>query len=318
MAKRRLSHRQKNRIRDNQQSASKSNTGLTGLVIAHHGKKVKLELESNEVVDSQFRANLGSIVCGDRVSVELTEGNEYRIHSLRPRNNLLQRLDGYGKPRALAANITQMVVCLAVSPPPNLILLDQYLLTAEQMQIPVVILLNKCDLEQAKEQFDTIRQIYQPLGYAIIETCAISGKGLQDLQYSLDHNTSVITGVSGVGKSSITQWLVPDVEIRVSEISEANEEGRHTTRTSRLYHLQNGGHLIDTPGIRSFNPAPVPDVAIANGFREISARAVDCQFHNCRHINEPRCAVIAAVQTGDVAESRYQNYLKLMEQEQAR
>ncbi len=313
MAKRRLSQRQKSRIRENQQAAQTTGDSLAALVIAHHGKQAKLELGDGSVVDSHIKTNLGSLVCGDRVSVELTSNDEYRIQSLVERDNLLERLDGFGQPRALAANITQLIVCLAASPPPNLLLLDQYLLTAEQLGLSAIILLNKSDLMQAAEQFDNIHTIYRPLNYPIIESCALSGSGLDELQNALQNNTSVISGVSGVGKSSITQKLVPDVDIRISEISAANEEGRHTTRTSHLYHLPGGGQLIDTPGIRSFNPAPVAGIPVANGFREIAEKAVLCQFHNCLHLVEPKCAIRSAVESGEISESRYQHYLKLME-----
>ena len=313
MPKRRLSQRQKSRIRQNQQTAQTTGDGLPALVIAHHGKQIKLQLDDGSVVDSHIKTNLGSLVCGDKVSAELTSNDEYRIQSLLNRDNLLERLDGFGKARALAANITQLVICLAASPPPNLLLLDQYLLTAEQLGVSAIILLNKSDLQQAAQQFSVIHEIYPPLGYPIIETCALSGIGMDHLQAALQHNTSVISGVSGVGKSSITQQLVPDVDIRISEISAANEEGKHTTRTSHLYHLPAGGHLIDTPGIRSFNPAPVEGIPLADGFREIAKQAVHCQFHNCQHLVEPNCAVRSAVKSGDISRSRYQHYEKLME-----
>lgn len=313
MAKRRLSQRQKSRIRENQQAAQTTGEGLAALVIAHHGKQVKLELDDGSAVDSHIKTNLGSLVCGDRVSVELTNSDEYRIQSLLQRDNLLERLDGFGQSRALAANISQLIICLAASPPPNLLLLDQYLLTAEQLGVSAIILLNKADLEQAGEQFRDIHEIYQSLDYRIIETCALSGSGMAELKTVLQDNTTVISGVSGVGKSSITQQLIPDADIRISEISEANEEGRHTTRTSHLYHLPDGGQLIDTPGIRSFNPAPVEGVPLANGFREIAEAAINCQFHNCQHSVEPKCAVKASVESGDISASRYQHYLKLME-----
>ncbi len=313
MSKRRLSQRQQSRIRQNQQTAQTTDDSLTALVIAHHGKQVKLELADGSVVDSHIKTNLGNLVCGDQVSAELTSNDEYRIQSLLDRDNLLERLDGFGQARALAANITQLVICLAASPPPNLLLLDQYLLTAEQLGVSAIILLNKSDLAQATQQFNVIHEIYQPLGYPIIETCALSGIGMDHLQAALQHNTSVISGVSGVGKSSITQQLVPDIDIRISEISAANEEGKHTTRTSHLYHLPDGGHLIDTPGIRSFNPAPVKGIPLADGFREIAEQAVHCQFHNCQHLVEPKCAVRSAVESGDISKSRYQHYQKLME-----
>jgi len=122
----------------------------------------------------------------------------------------------------------------------------------------------------------------------------------------------VLSGVSGVGKSSITQAMLPDEEIKIANISEANEEGRHTTRTSRLYHLANNGQLIDTPGIRGFNPLLAKNRPIAEGFREIHGISADCRFNNCLHLNEPNCAVRSAVRRDEIAESRYQNYLKML------
>ncbi|NNE64385.1 MAG: ribosome small subunit-dependent GTPase A, partial [Gammaproteobacteria bacterium] len=121
----------------------------------------------------------------------------------------------------------------------------------------------------------------------------------------------VLSGVSGVGKSSITAALLPQEDIKIAEISEANEEGRHTTRTSRLYHLPQNGQLIDTPGVRGFNPLLDSNQQLSAGFREISQKAENCRFANCRHLNEPQCAVIEAVENGEIAESRYQNFLRL-------
>jgi ribosome biogenesis GTPase len=130
----------------------------------------------------------------------------------------------------------------------------------------------------------------------------------------LPGHISVLGGVSGVGKSSLTKWLLPDTEIKIAQISEANEEGRHTTRASRLYHLPMGGDLIDTPGVRGFNPFIDTERPLAQGFREIHENSERCRFHNCLHLNEPKCAVIEAVGEGRIAASRYQNYLKLLEQ----
>ena len=119
--------------------------------------------------------------------------------------------------------------------------------------------------------------------------------------------------VSGVGKSSITKALLPEIEVKISEISEANEEGRHTTRTSRLYHLPNNGNLIDTPGVRGFNPVLDDKIPVSAGFREINQMSDGCRFSNCRHINEPKCAVVEAVSRNDITDSRYQHYLRLVE-----
>jgi ribosome biogenesis GTPase len=138
---------------------------------------------------------------------------------------------------------------------------------------------------------------------------------MEQLRPVFDNHTSVLSGVSGVGKSSITQAMLPHENIKVAEISATSDEGRHTTRTSRLYHLAKHGHLIDTPGIRGFKPllAEGEGMPISSGFREISNFAGDCRFSNCRHVNEPGCAVLDAVAQHKIAESRYQNYLKMLD-----
>jgi len=170
------------------------------------------------------------------------------------RDNLLQRVDGFGQVRAVAANITQLLVCLAVTPEPNLFLLDQYLLSAEQQHIDAAILVNKIDLLGSQQDPFDIERIYRPLGYSVVGTSVKSGQGMERFRQMLSNQLSVLSGVSGVGKSSLTHWLLPDETIKIASISEANEEGRHTTRTSRLYHLSGGGELIDTPGVRGFSP----------------------------------------------------------------
>ena len=145
-----------------------------------------------------------------------------------------------------------------------------------------------------------------------VDTSVISGAGMEEFSALLAGQVSVLSGVSGVGKSSLTSWLLPREEIKIASISEANEEGRHTTRASRLYHLPGGGDLIDTPGVRGFSPFIDDSRPLALGFREIREIGSGCRFHNCLHRNEPKCAVIEAVDSGVIAESRYQNYLKML------
>ena len=314
MAKRRLSERQKNRIQEAQQEVSESGDHQHGIVVSHQGGRVLVELESGTTIDSKIKSNLGNIVCGDRVAIETTPNQEHRVLAILTRDNLLQRVDGFGKVRAVAANISQLFVCLAVNPEPNLFLLDQYLLSAEQQDIEACILLNKIDLlTDANDPFE-LAGIYRPLGYRLICTSVKTGQGMDEFLALLGGQVSVLSGVSGVGKSSLTQWLLPGTTIKIASISEANDEGRHTTRTSRLYHLPAGGDLIDTPGIRGFNPFIDHDRPIAHGFREIMEFAEHCRFHNCLHLNEPNCAVNEALAKGKIAESRYLNYVKMQQQ----
>ena len=314
MAKRRLSRQQKKRIEAAQRAHSASDDFSRGLVVSHQGGQVLVELDDGTIIESKIKSNLGTIVCGDRVAIESTEQQEHRVVSILQRDNLLQRVDGFGQNRAVAANISQLFVCLAVSPEPNLFLLDQYLLSAQQQDIEACILLNKTDLANGGADPFALQRIYRPLGYEILQTSVKTGAGMDRFRELLRDQVSVLSGVSGVGKSSLTNWLLPQENIKIADISEANEEGRHTTRASRLYHLPGGGDLIDTPGVRGFSPYIDDSRPLALGFREIAELAEQCRFHNCLHRNEPSCAVIGAVQAGEVEQSRYQNYLKMLQQ----
>lgn len=314
MAKRRLSRRQQQRIHAAQQAVTQNDDFLHGRVVSHQGGQVLAELASAEVIECKIKSNLGTIVCGDRVAIETTAPGQHRVNAILERDNLLQRVDGFGQVRAVAANISQLIVCLAVKPEPNLFLLDQYLLSAEQQQIDACILLNKIDLAPAEEDSFGLHQVYRPLGYRIVETSVKTGSGMQEFAALLAARISVLSGVSGVGKSSLTSWLLPDEDIKIAEISATSEEGRHTTRASRLYHLPGGGDLIDTPGVRGFSPFIDRREPLSRGFREIDELAADCRFNNCTHRNEPHCAVTAARADGRIADSRYQSYIKILEQ----
>ncbi len=313
MAKRRLTQHQKKRIDDAQQIQALANNDLIeGLVISHHGGKIVVEMASGQLIKCAVKSNLGIIVCGDNVVLEKTRDNQHRVLAVKPRHNLLQRLDGFGHKKSVAANITQLLICLAVKPEPNLFLLDQYLLAAEQQNIEPVIVLNKIDLldESCTDPFE-LGSIYSKMGYQVLAISAKTNRNLGQLRSLFDDNASVLSGVSGVGKSSITAALIPEAEIKIADISEANEEGRHTTRTSRLYHLPHNGRLIDTPGVRGFSPVIDNNQPVSAGFRDIAEYGNSCRFANCIHTNEPGCAVIEAVKNDDIVESRYQHYLRM-------
>ena len=316
MAGRKLSQHQKKRIQDAQDAISSTDADhFEGLVISHHGGKIVVEDNDALLTECSVKSNLGTVVCGDRVICKITGNTESRVMAILPRSNFLQRVDGFGQLKSVAANLTQILVCLSVKPEPNLYLLDQYLISAEQQGINPVIILNKIDL-LAKDSIDPFRleSVYQPLGYRVLATSVKSGQGMDQLFSLFDHHTTVLSGVSGVGKSSITQALLPQLEIKIAKISDANEEGRHTTRTSRLYHLPNGGNLIDTPGVRGFNPALDENASVSDGFREIAGLSASCRFANCQHIKEPKCAVVEALRRGEIADTRYEHYLRMVEQ----
>ena len=254
MAKRRLNKQQKRRI----DAAKKpQNQDLThchsGTVISHHGGTLEiLPVDKEDTIDCHIRTNLGDIVCGDQVYFR-SENNEWVVVSVTERSSLLQRLDGFQQQKLVAANLSQMIVCLAIEPEPNLFLLDQFLVAAEQQKMNIVIIVNKIDMNNNDSDPFEINKIYAELGYRIIHCSAKTGEGIDQLEQACIAKRSVISGVSGVGKSSITKAILPQTDIKIGEISEFNREGKHTTRTSRLYALPQGGELIDTPGIRGFN-----------------------------------------------------------------
>jgi len=316
---RRLNNQQKRRIARAQKAVDLNDeNNHQGLVISHHGGEVEVEPADpgSENIHCKIRTNLGTIVCGDQV-VYQKQQNGLSIIAILPRSNLLQRLDGFGQVKAVAANVTQLLICLSIEPEPNLFLLDQFLLSAEQQNINALIVLNKIDLKNPEDPDPyNLQQIYQPLGYEIIPSSIIKNKNIDALQQHCIDHVNVISGVSGVGKSSITKAILPQTDIPIGEISLVNREGKHTTRTSRLYHLPLGGQLIDTPGVRGFNPVFDPHLPIATGFREINAAAQNCRFSNCRHINEPGCAVMQAVTSSEINAGRYENYLKLLQESQ--
>ena len=318
MDRRKLSQHQKKRIQGAQDAISSSDDDhIEGLVISHHGGKIIVENDHAKLIECSVKSNLGTIVCGDRVVCKIMDNAEFRVMAILPRKNFLQRTDGFGALKSVAANLTQILICLSVKPEPNLYLLDQFLISAEQQDINPVIILNKVDLLAAdtKDPF-RLESIYRPLGYKVLFTSVKTEQGMDSLISLFDHHTTILSGVSGVGKSSITQALLPLAKIKIRDISDANEEGRHTTRTSRLYHLENEGSLIDTPGVRGFNPVLDPSSSISAGFREISDFSANCRFANCKHIKEPGCAVIEALSQGEIADTRYQHYLKMLDQAQ--
>jgi len=314
MAKRRLSQQQSKRIQAAQDALGASDDHEHGIVVSHQGGQTLVEVDSSGSVECKIKSNLGNIVCGDRVAIEASSNQGYRVIAILPRDSLLQRVDGFGQVRSVAANISQLFVCLSVSPEPNLFLLDQYLLSAEQQQIDVCILLNKVDLLTHGDDPFELQRIYQPMGYEILHTSVKTDLGMERFKQLLRDHVSVLSGVSGVGKSSLTQWLLPAEDIKIASISAANEEGRHTTRASRLYHLPVGGDLIDTPGVRGFSPFVDSERPIAHGFREIRLLGEQCRFHNCLHLNEPGCAVNEAAASGKIAASRLQSYHKILSQ----
>jgi ribosome biogenesis GTPase len=272
--------------------------GLEGRIVASHGRHVVVEdARGDRHTCSLFGRRLVP-VCGDRVlwSLESAEGARGRVASILPRDTTLARTSARGDPEVVAANLTQLVAVLAPVPAPDLAICDRYLAAAEWAGLQAAVVLNKSDLRaRAGPELDAELAHYAALGYPVTETARSAPASITLLARQLQSHTSVLVGQSGVGKSSLTNLLVPGVEAAVNEVSRATEEGRHTTTASTLYHLPDGGEIIDSPGVRDFSPPTPEPRAVAGGFREIAAAGADCRFADCLHTGEPGCAVVAAV-----------------------
>lgn len=316
MAGRKLTHRQSRRVaRQHEQrardSADSNEPTRPGLVIARFSKRVDVEDISNpgEIIRCHIRANIESLVAGDRVAWRPAEDGGV-VEALLERQSLLQRPDAYGRLRPVAANLDQIVIVLAPEPPPHTNLLDRYLVAAAHHDIEPLILLNKTDLDC--EQLREALAPYLAIGYPVIEASAHRKNGLDALHQALRDHTSALVGQSGVGKSSLISALLPDEEIRIGELSAAESKGRHTTTTARLFHLDEGGDLIDSPGIREFALVHLDPHQTAAGFIEFRPFLGQCRFRDCQHEDEPGCAVREAVEQGGINPSRYDNYLQII------
>lgn len=320
MAKRRLTERQKRQItaNKNQKTSQSSADQHPGTVITHHGKELIVLGENAETINCQLRQNLGTIVCGDRVVYEYldrnTEPKSAVVIALAERRNLLQKSGFAGKAKAVAANIDQMIVVCSLEPKPNNYLIDRYLVAAENLPARPLIIINKIDLLDEKNEHvvDDINAIYEAIGYRVVETSATENTGIDELQSMLADATSILVGLSGVGKSSLVKVILPDIDIRIGEISLASREGKHTTTVSTFYSLPTGGNLIDSPGVRDFSPVDLDREQILNGFIELKAYRGRCKFANCSHGTEPGCAITDALENGEVSAQRVNSFRKML------
>lgn len=249
----------------------------------------------------RFRKDGTCLYVGDRVRIAPLAGTEGVLEEVEPRETFLVRPP--------VANVDQVVVvCSPQKPPLSLQLLDRLLVLAENRHLRAVICMNKEDLPHDEEE-ETLRRLYGDAGYTILFTSAKFGQGIEELINELRGRVSVMAGPSGVGKSSILNKVQPGLQLRTGEISEKLQRGRHTTRHVELLRLDCGGFVADTPGFSQLDLSDVSSDSLPGCFPEFQRIACRCRFHTCKHRDEPDCAVKAAVTAGELAQSRYENYL---------
>jgi ribosome biogenesis GTPase len=286
-----------------------------GLVIVNYGKNQLVETPSGDIINCVARRGLPQIVCGDEVEWLATGNSSGVIETIRPRRTVLHRANGSNGQRPLVANIDQVVIEAALEPALDYFLIDKYCVAAELAQTEPLIIINKSDLlqEQDRERINVLISEYRDIGYTTLLISARKNTGIEAFIANLSGKTSILVGQSGVGKSSLIKRLLPHRDIDVGKLSAASGLGKHTTTSTTLYHLPQGGRLIDSPGVRDFHLARVPDEELGHGFREFRPYLGQCRFNNCRHLSEPGCAIRAAVAEGRILERRMASYRKLME-----
>ncbi|SKC07588.1 ribosome biogenesis GTPase [Sphingobacterium nematocida] len=264
------------------------------------------------------------IAVGDWVDFDLEESEQTGIiTTLEPRKNyIIRRSVNLSKQtQILGANLDQAVLLVTLaSPPTSLGFIDRFLVTAEAYGIPAVLVFNKLDLfsDEGKEILKEYKAIYENIGYACYEVSALEGTHVDTLEHILKDKVTLLSGHSGAGKSTLINRIVPGTQLRTGQISDWSDKGKHTTTFAEMIELPFGGKLIDTPGIRELGIVDIEKGELSHFFPEMRLYLNKCKFNNCRHINEPGCVVLEAVEQGTIEESRYDSYLSMYNNEDNR
>lgn len=309
---RRIEHLQRRRVEDARTPEDAVTATRRGIVISRFGKQADVEDPERPglLLRCHIRANIDSLVAGDRIAWS-PEGQSGVVLAREERLSALQRPDAQGRLRVVAANLDRLVVVLAPEPPPHPNLLDRYLVAAEDAGIAATILVNKSDLPGAEALYCSLAP-YAGIGYTVIRASSREPASIGALGALLAGHATAFVGQSGVGKSSLIAALLPGEELRIGALSAAESKGRHTTTAARLYHLPQGGDLVDSPGIREFSLAFLEPARIASGFREFRPHLGQCRFRDCQHRDAPGCAIREAVARGEVAAARLASYLQII------
>ena len=302
---------------------------MKGLVTKSTGSWYEVKNEAGEKMQCRIRGKFrikgikttNPVAVGDWVDYQQEPDKDTGVitHIYPRKNYLLRRSINLSKQyQILAANIDKVfVTATLLQPETTTVFIDRILLTAEAYNIPAVILLNKVDLlntDELQQQKDRFINIYQKAGYPVLEVSAKTNYNIDRLKAMMKDQTSMFAGHSGSGKSSLINAVEPGLNLKTGNISQAHRQGKHTTTFAQMYDFSFGGHIIDTPGIRGFGVVDMKPDELDSYFPEIFKHKQDCKFNNCRHLNEPGCAVKQAVETGDIPLSRYKSYLQLLDE----
>ncbi len=295
-----------------------------GLVIKSTGSWYSVKLLDGTIVPCRIKGKFrlqgiqttNPVTVGDVVQIELQEDENGMIVKIEPRKNYIIRksVNLSKKAHIIASNIDLAFLVVTVNYPKTYLnFIDRFLVTAEAYHIPTVLIFNKIDLlsKTELEELETLIQIYSKIGYQCIKTSVEKNVNIEEVKTMMTHKTSVFSGNSGVGKSSLINLIDQSLNIKTSDISDSHNQGKHTTTFAEMHELKFGGHIIDTPGIKGLGIIDIEKEEIHHYFPEMRKRMNECKFNNCVHVNEPACAIKEALEQGEIADFRYENYLNL-------
>ena len=298
---------------------------MHGLVIKNTGSWYTVLTDDGQLFDCKVKGNFrlkgirstNPVAVGDRVTIVTNQENTAFITDIEDRRNYIIRksINLSKQSHIIAANVDQALLVVTVNyPQTSTTFIDRFLASAEAYRIPVILVFNKTDLLDADEvrYQQMMASLYETVGYRCLQISAETGEGIDLLKQLLPDKITLLSGNSGVGKSTLINRLVPGVNLRTSEISDAHNTGLHTTTFSEMIHLEGGGWLIDTPGIKGFGTFDMEPEELTSYFKEIFRFSQDCRFSNCTHTHEPGCAVLQALEDHFIAPSRYQSYLSML------